>query len=168
MDEKENNKITSIGEAFASQYDKIWEMLLQAIDNASDDLWKYIKNTWRYAWTSFHVVEVIFYFSLDDPKGMKWGERVNINWEKDNDVTSSEKMAKITKELVREFIEEVRDRWSIKIQEKSNDHFLSKDDFGTFTSNLERHIYSIRHAAHHIGELNTELRDFDDKTIHWE
>ncbi len=44
-----NTKKTSIGEAFASQYDKIWEILMEAIDNASDDLWKYFKNTWRYA-----------------------------------------------------------------------------------------------------------------------
>ncbi len=166
MNEKTKN--TSIGEAFASQYDKIWEMLLDAIDNASDDLWKYFKNTWRYAWNSFHVVEVIFYFTLDDPKGMSWGERANINWEIDNDVKSLEKKAKITKELVREFIDEIRESWHTKIKEKSDDHFLSKDDFGTFASNLERHIYSIRHAAHHIGELNTELRDFNAKTIEWQ
>ena len=166
MSEKPKN--TSIGEAFALQYDKIWEMLSEAIDNASDDLWKYSKSTWRYAWNSFHVVEVIFYFTLDDPKGIRWGERAGINWEKDSEIRSLEKMKKITKELVREFIDEIRDSWSTKIKEKSNDHFFSKDDFGTFASNLERHIYSIRHAAHHIGELNTELRDFNDKTIEWQ
>jgi hypothetical protein len=166
MNEKSKN--TSIGEAFASQYDKIWEMLLEAIDNASDDLWKHFKNTWRYAWNSFHVVEVIYYFTLDDPKGINWGERANINWEKDNEIESLEKMTKITKELVREFIDEFRDSWRIKIKEKSDDHFLSKDDFGTFVSNLERHIYSIRHAAHHIGELNTALREFNNKTIEWQ
>ncbi|MHA1932545.1 MAG: hypothetical protein ACW96X_08410, partial [Promethearchaeota archaeon] len=115
----------SIGEAFASQYDKIWEMLLEAINNASDNLWKYIKNTWHYAWTSFHVVEVIFYFTLDDPKGMIWGERANINWEKDNEVKSLEKMTKITKELVREFIDEIRDSWHTNIKAKSDDHFLA-------------------------------------------
>jgi hypothetical protein len=164
----EKTKNASIGQAFASQYDKIWVMLLEAIDNASDDLWKHFKNTWGYAWNSFHVVEVIFYFNLDDPKGMIWGERVNIDWEKDNEVKSLEKKAKITKELVREFIDEIRDSWRIRLKEKSDDYFLSKDDFNTFTSNLERHIYSIRHAAHHIGELNTELRDFNDKTIHWQ
>ena len=166
MNEKTKN--TTIGEAFASQYDKIWEMLLEGIDNASDDLWKYFKNTWRYAWNSFHVVEVIFYFTLDDPKGMSWGERANINWEKDNEIKSLEKKAKITKESVREFIDEIRDSWDAKIKEKSDDHFLSKDDFGTFASNLERHIYSIRHAAHHIGELNKELRNFNAKRIKWQ
>ncbi len=166
MNEKTKN--TSIGEAFASQYDKIWEMLLEAINNASDDLWKHFKNTWGYAWNSFHVVEVIFFFTLDDPMGMSWGERANINWEKDNEIKSLEKKAKITKESVREFIDEIRDSWDAKIKEKSDDHFLSKDDFGTFASNLERLKYSIRHAAHHIGELNTELRDFNDKTIEWQ
>ncbi len=84
------------------------------------------------------MVEVIFYFTLDDPEGMNWGERANINWEKDNEIKSLEKMTKITKELVREFIDEIRDSWYKKIKEKSDEHFLSKDDFGTFTSNLER------------------------------
>ena len=166
MDEETKN--TSIGEAIASQYDKIWEMMSDAIDNASDDLWKYFKNIWGYAWNSFHVVEVIFYFTLEDPKGIVWGERANIDWEKDNGIKSLETMAKIPKELVRDFIGEIRDSWQIKIKEKSDDYFLSKDDFGTFASNLERHIYSIRHAAHHIGEMNKELRNFNVKRIKWQ
>ncbi|MHA2009478.1 MAG: hypothetical protein ACXABO_02565 [Promethearchaeota archaeon] len=166
MNEKIKN--TSIGEAIASQYDKIWKMMFDAIDNASDDLWKYFKNSWGYAWNSFHVVEVIFYHTLDDPKAIAWGERANINWEKDNEVIFVEKMTKISKELVREFIDEIRDSWQTKIKEKPNDYFLSKDDFGDFASNLERHIYSIRHAAHHIGELNKALRDFNNKRITWQ
>jgi len=44
---------------------------------------------------------------------------------------------------------------------KPNEYFLSEDDFGFFDSNLERHIYSIRHAAHHIGELNKVLRNLN-------
>ena len=166
MNEKTINNL--IGEAIASQYDKIWEMMFDAIYNAPDELWKYFKNVWGYAWNSFHVVEAIYFFTLDDPKGMIWGERANINWEKDKGIKSLEKMAKIPKVLVREFIDEIRDSWRTKIKEKPDDYFLSKDDFGRFTSNLERHIYSIRHAAHHIGELNKELRNFDAKRIKWQ
>ena len=165
MNDKTKN--SSIGEAIASQYDKIWEMMFDAINNASDDVWKYFKSKWGYAWNSFHIVEGIFYYTLDDPKAMVWGERANINWEKDKGPKALEKMSKIQKESVREFIDEIRDKGLMKIKEKSDNYFLSKDDFGTFASNLERHIYSIRHAAHHIGELNKELRDFNAKRIIW-
>ena len=165
MNEKTKN--ATIGEAIASQYDKIWKMMDDAIDNASDDVWKYFKNMWGYAWNSFHVVEGIFYYTLDDPKEMVWGERANINWEKDSEPKALEKMVKIPKELVREFIDETRDSGHMKIKERPDDYFLSKDDFGTFASNLERQIYSIRHAAHHIGELNKVLRNFNAKRIKW-
>jgi hypothetical protein len=164
----ENTKPISIGEALSSQYDKIWEMMFNVIDNASDEIWKYFNNKWGYAWNSFHVIEGIFFYILDDPEEMVWGERANINWEEDKGSKALEKMGKLSKELVRKFIDETKRIVHLKIKEKPDDYFLSKDNFGYFSSNLERQIYSIRHAAHHIGELNKALRKLNAKTIKWQ
>ncbi len=47
---------SSIGNALTLQYDKIFNMITDGIDNVSDELWKIYRNDWRYVWNSFHIV----------------------------------------------------------------------------------------------------------------
>lgn len=159
---------SSIGNALALQYDKIFNMTTEGIDKVSEKLWKLYKNDWRYAWNSFHIVETISYHLQDGPNEMKWGERAGINWEKDKGDSLIEKMNKITKDLVKSYIIEVKENLNQKFKNTSDAEFLSKDEFGYFSSNLERHIYSIRHAIFHAGELNKTLRDNNEKRIKWQ
>ncbi len=159
---------SSIGNALALQYDKIFNMLTDGIDNVSEGLWKLYKNDWRYAWTSFHIVETVNYHFHDGPNEMKWGERAGINWDIDKGDSLVEKMNKITKDLVKSYIIEVKENLNQQVKNTSDSEFLSKDKFGFFSSNLERHIYSIRHAIFHAGELNKTLRDNNEKRIKWQ
>lgn len=159
---------SSIGNALTLQYDKIFNMITDGIDNVSDELWKIYRNDWRYAWNSFHIVETINYHLLDDPNEMRWGERAGINWEKDKGDSLVEKMNKITKDFVKSYIIEVKENLNQKFKNTSDVEFLSTDKFSDFSSNLERHIYSIRHAIFHVGELNKTLRNNNEKRIKWQ
>jgi len=160
---------TSIGNALALQYDKTFNMITDGIENVSDELWNLNKNDWRFAWNSFHIVETISFYIHDDPNEMKWGERAGINWKKDKGDSLIEKMNKITKDLVKSYIIDVKENLNQKFKNMSDAKFLSKDKFGqNFSSNLERHIYSIRHAIFHAGELNKTLRDNNEKRINWQ
>lgn len=161
-------KKNSVGNNILAQFDQSWKMLSEAIDNAPDDLWIELKNDWCYAANVFHIIESVDFYSKEDKAGMEWGKRIGIDWSKDSKEEVNKKRQKISKDLNRNYLAEIKEKLE-KIFKNTSDYvFLQADNFKYFSSNLERQIYSLRHAAHHIGELNKALREHGYKRIKWQ
>ena len=158
----------SIKDVLLSQYQNCWEKTKLAIENASDEVWSFLKDEWCFAWNAYHVIEGMDFYSRKTPKGMEWGIRAGIDWNKDDKETVAEKYKSITKDLVREYLKDLTEKVNQNLIETSDNDFLQPGEFKWFKSRLERHLYSIRHAEFHIGELNKSLRDFGNKRIKWQ
>ena len=163
-----NLKKSSLGNIVLVQFDQCWKMLSEAIDNATDDLWIEFENDWCYAGNVFHIIEAVDFYSRTDKEGMKWGKRAGIDWDRDSKEEANKKRQKITKVSNQNYMEEIKEKLNKVLKNTSDETFLQADNFKYFSSNLERQIYSLRHAAHHIGELNKVLREHGNKRIKWQ
>jgi hypothetical protein len=158
----------SIKDVLLSQYQLCWEKALNAIENSSNDLWLDLKNDWCYAWNAYHIIEGMDFYSRTSPEGMEWGKRAGIDWNKDDKEVAEKKYQKITKDLVREYLDDLKENVTRNLHNTSDSDFLQQGEFKWFKSRLERHLYSLRHAEFHIGELNKSLRQSDNLRIKWQ
>ena len=148
------------------QYDGMWNMLTQAIDNIPNDLWAKEDNKWYFALTAYHVVETADFYVRSTPEGMEFGKRLGqVEWWKN--IGHQEAANRLSKTLVLDYLQEVKARVKTTLEESSMDDLLSKDKFHWFSSILEKYVYLLRHNSYHIGELAKKLRREDKTRVKW-
>ncbi|MHA1965793.1 MAG: hypothetical protein ACXACG_12395 [Candidatus Thorarchaeota archaeon] len=162
------------------QYESSWLMLRQCIENIPDEKWavgiKVIdrpwsevkgENIWYYSDRVYHVIQTVEYYTNDDPKTMKWGDRIGgIEWRKESpEVTAS----RIKKNDMFEYIEETEKKLREKLMSFSDNDLFEVDGFSEWQdSRLAKFLYTMRHSMWHIGELSRALRDYDCKRVSWQ
>lgn len=141
-------------------------MLEAAMASVTDDKWHSGVGKWHFSLTAYHVVETAQFYMSSDPDAMKWGARAGYGWREGIDI-EKEILPKLTRDLVRAYLEETRGRLAGVLKSMSAEDLLKKDGFYWFGSVLERLVYLLRHTAHHIGELIKTLRDWDCDSVKW-
>jgi hypothetical protein len=173
MNMDNENKSKVLGITLLQQFNKNWNMLHQAIENAPEKYWKEVQvdeseNVWSYLWNIFHIIETADYYSRNTPETMEWGKKAGINWDNDLHEVITEKKDRITKTHLKNYLEEIENRITKTFESVYDLELLNKDDFHWFQSIYEKYLYLLRHDMHHIGELNKALRDWNCTRISWQ
>ncbi len=151
-----------------NQFNNAWKILEQAIEVVPDEEFSKNINDWSYSYTIYHVIETAEFYTREKPGGMGFGNRIGIDWNNDSSELIIEKKLKITKSLLLEYLNEVKENFTDKVDSQNDDEILAKDDFGEwFPSIYEKYIYLLRHNMFHIGELSHSLREVEDIKISW-
>ena len=153
------------------QYNNSWALLLQAMNNVSDDRWKQVlshnkDNYWIFSLTVYHILETTEFYMRYSPDGMEWGQKGRINWKSDGIL--EEKITHLTKTLLKQYLAEIRSKLDDIFRLTSDDLLYKDDGFPWFPSVLDKYLYLLRHNMMHIGELNKSLREWKYPRINWE
>jgi hypothetical protein len=169
-----------IAENLVKQFESSWLMLRQCIENVPDEKWsvglKIIdkpwaeakgENIWYYSDRVYHIIQTVEFYTNDDPKAMKWGDRIGgIEWRKESpEVTAS----RIKKDDMLDYIEETEKKLRKKLMSFSDSDLFEVDGFSEWQdSRLAKFLYTMRHSMWHIGELSRAHREYDCKRISWQ
>lgn len=157
---------SDIARGLARQFQAMWDMLRQAVDQVQGDCWTRGKDNWCYSLRVYHIIETAAFYSRETPEGMKWGTRLGTVdwWEK---MTAQEAAQKLTKQDMTKYLEEMEERIEASLAASTNKSLLEQDGFHWFSSILEKLQYLLRHNSYHIGELALALREWDCERIKW-
>ncbi|MHA2159357.1 MAG: hypothetical protein ACXABE_10700 [Candidatus Thorarchaeota archaeon] len=155
-----------LSQSILNQFLRALEMTHDAIKNVPDSKWHDGHGKWFFSLNAYHNVETIEFYLRDDPKGMKWGSRAGFSWDDVKDI-QNDILPKISKGLVEEYIEEVKEVLSTKLHDATDDYLLGNDNFKGFLCVLEKLQYALRHTAQHCGELSLALRSWDSPHSKW-
>jgi hypothetical protein len=158
--------MTVISESILNQFLKGLEMTKDAVDFVPTSKWHEGYGKWFFSLNAYHTVETIEFYFRDDPKGMKWGGRAGFSWDDVKEI-KDDVLPMITKDLVLEYIEEVKESLSTKLQDSTDEQLLKNDKFKGFSCILEKLQYALRHTAQHCGELAYALRTWNAPRVKW-
>ena len=162
-----NKEVISFRGALQNQFEGKWKMLVEAIVKCPNEKFHDGIGDWSYSFSIYHIIETAHFYILDNPDTMKWGNRAGFDWNTDSKETISKKKKEITKEMLLEYYEEIEERISNFLNEKSDEDLLKKDGFHWFSSIYEKLIYLLRHNSFHVGELAKTLREWETDRIKW-
>ncbi|MHA1935853.1 MAG: hypothetical protein ACW97A_11270 [Candidatus Thorarchaeota archaeon] len=157
---------TGLSKGILTEFDSTWKMLQTSIEKIPDDKWHSGVGKWFYSYNVYHIIETVHFYINNDPKDLKWGERAGYEWTKDTDI-EKDVLHLISKDLVQSYIQEITNIVVEKMKSTPDEEFFEKDGFYWFNSLFERMIYTLRHSAHHIGELSRALRELKLESIKW-
>lgn len=163
----DNNLITVLSRHFNNS----WALLLQAMNNASDDRWEQIlshdKNGfWVFSLTVYHILETAEFYIRVSPDGMEWGQKGQINWESHSPL--ADKITHLTKPFLKQYLNEIESKTDNIFSLTPISRLFEADGFSWFPCILDKYLYLLRHSMIHIGELNKSLRDWKYPRINWE
>lgn len=141
-------------------------MIRAAIKNIPEEKWTISEGEWYYAYTLYHIIETMDFYSREDHEGMVWGKRAGYKWDDVTDV-KEEILHLISRELVTSYLSEMEEKLSGFLSTIVEDAFFEKDGFYWFESVYQKFIYLLRHTQHHLGELAVTLRKFETEPIKW-
>lgn len=160
------NLLDATKASIAKQFAASWKMLNAAIDLVPAERWHAGTGKWYYSYTIYHVVETAQFYIQNEPGDMKWGSRAGYEWHEGIDI-KTEILPKITKQLVRSFLDEVQNKLDDIVGEITDNALSAQDGFYWFRSVHEKLFYLLRHTAHHIGELARTLREWNLEPVEW-
>lgn len=141
-----------IKEAVAGQFKRVLHMFSKGIDKFSAADWRFgDPPDRRPAAQAYHLLESVDFFAGDLPSDQfSWGQRFGVDWEcEDPDMLPSQVQVKA-------YLDEVEGKLADWFEKA--DLFAPESLFQwTGQNRLERSLYSLRHAQHHVGELSREL-----------
>jgi uncharacterized damage-inducible protein DinB len=153
-------------EGLLGQFMSSCQMLHEAIANVPDEKWHDGAEGWFFSVTAYHAVETMDFYLGDSPEGMTWGQRKGLDLDKSQE-TKADILPKITKDVVRAYLDEIEVRLKDKFNSLDIEKLNSKDDFKWFASIFEKLTYLLRHNMHHIGELSKTLRNWGCERVKW-
>lgn len=154
---------TRIGDVVARQFDRTWKTLRQAITNMSDEQWRQSDHDWLTpARLAYHIVETADFYSENTPKDFNWGA-LGGDWE------GSPASELPSQQQILDLLDRVQPKvknWLADINE--TEWFEAETEFPwTGKTLLDRALYSMRHAQHHVAQINAELRRRDLPCGEW-
>ena len=144
-----------------SQYKAAFKMIQNLVETCPENLWnKQSKNPpfWQQI---YHTLFYLDYYSEDTKETFKKTFTIeeNLN-ERYDEILSKEDLLKYTKKI--------RNKINTKLDFLSTKKLESKSSFFWTGANVaEKIIYSLRHAQHHIGQLNYLLKAETNEAIKW-
>ncbi|MHA1953651.1 MAG: hypothetical protein ACW96U_06885 [Candidatus Heimdallarchaeaceae archaeon] len=162
-----NEEKANFRDALLSQFKGKWIMLRDSVDKCPVDRFHEGIGEWTYSWTIYHVIETAEFYIGETPETMNWGLRAGFDWKEDSKEVITKRKTAITKEFLREYLEEIDEKVSKFLNEKNDEDLLKKDGFHWFKSINEKLVYMLRHNSFHIGELAKSLREWETDRIKW-
>ena len=158
-------------ESLLRQFTNSWNLYQQAINKVDEFNWfqfsfQNSENYWGYALTLYHILETTEFYFRNNPEGMEWGKRGNIQWDNIDELKTSIKT--LTKDLIIEYKSDIQQSVLLVLQNMTDSQLLEQDDFTWFPSIFEKLIYLLRHNLMHLGEINKYLRDRSLPRLSWE
>jgi uncharacterized damage-inducible protein DinB len=153
-----------IGNGLADQFDRMWMMLREAIDNCPDAEWKHGAGHWFLipSRLAYHTIETVDSYRRESPQAMDWAGRFGVDWE----TKEAEKLP--DREPMLDYLEEIRGSLGGMLRSMSDEDLLAGHAFPwTGATVLERMIYTLRHSMFHLGQIQAELRRRGMKGAEW-
>lgn len=145
----------TIGEALAAQWDRGWQMLLDAFGRFPDDQWRAEPGTEvAPVRTALHAVAVVDFYRGAGPDSYTRDPRAKGDpWQTSADDLPS------TSELT-SWAGELRVAVDARLRAKPDEGYLTEANPFPWTgaNPLEHWLYGLRHVQHHLGELHGQLR----------
>ena len=155
---------SKISESIIENFSLTWEMYSEAIDSIPYEHWRTGEIDYLIpARLMLHAVETIDFYSNKSPNDFKHGYRFKI----DGKTASPNQLP--SKDQLRTYLEEVRDKTESWLRGLSDEDFLSHESEFPWTGStvLGRVLYLLEHCRQHFGELNAELRRRGLPRIKW-
>ena len=157
----------TIGDIVTKQFTQMWGMLREAIEKCPEEQWKVGNSDWQIpARLACHVVEGADYHARATPEGYSPTSRFSAYWE-----IKPEQLA--DKDQVLIHLNEVQAQvgnWLSGMEDSDllspNSGFPLLED--AWESVLGRILSLLRHAQHHLGQLNADLRRRGLPTAKWQ
>jgi len=153
----------AIKHGLISQYESMWDLLQQSLNNVTEKRWYDEKNDWNYAYFMYHIIEAIEFYFRDSPTGMKWGKLLGAK----EDLEKNKKAYYPSKEKIQEYLAETKEYTMSILENISYQKLLEQDEFKKFNSVFEKLIYLLRHCHQHLGELSRMLREWKSERVKW-
>jgi hypothetical protein len=147
--------MSEIRKVLIRQFDRMWDMLRQAIDNIPDDHWNDENQEWLYSKVAYNIIVTADFYSRDTHEGFDW-EKQRIKFK---DYSAKEQQLS--------FLEAIKLKVANRLEKFTVQELMAKDGFHWFYSRLEKFLYLLRHNAHHIGELAHMLRIWRAERVKW-
>ncbi len=142
-----------------------WAMGIKSIDKP----WAEVKgqNIWYFSERVFHIIQTVEFYTNNDPKRMKWGNRIGgIDWRTES---PEETASRIKKDDMVEYLEDTKEKLEMKLRLFSGNDLFETDRFSEWQpSRLAKFLYTMRHSMWHLGELTHALRYYDSKRTSWQ
>ena len=154
----------AIGDGIVDQFERLWMMLREAVNNCPDEEWKRDAGHWFLipSRLAYHTIETVDSYSRDSPEKMDWAGRFGADWE----TKEAEKLP--DREAILDYLEEIRGSLKGKLHTMSDAALLAGHAFPwTGATVLERMIYALRHSMFHLGQIQAELRCRGLKGAEW-
>jgi uncharacterized damage-inducible protein DinB len=154
----------TLGNGLADQFERMWMMLREAINNCADEEWKSDAGHWFLipSRLAYHIIETVEFYSRESPEGMDFAGRFGVDWE----TREAEKLP--DREAMLDYLEEIRGSLRGKLRSMSDEALLAEHPFPwTGATVLERMVYTLRHSMFHLGQIQAELRRRGLKGAEW-
>ena len=147
--------------AVRRQFGAVHKMLREAIENCPEEAWRTGRSPFfAPARLAFHVVQATDFHLSPQPKEFNWN-RFELDWEE----APPEKL--LGREALLTYFEEVAAMVNRRLEELGDSGLLGPDYQGFFPTALDHVLYTIRHAQHHTGQINAELKLKELKVARW-
>lgn len=157
--------MATLGKILDAQFDRMWQMLTEAILNTAEDTWREGFGTRRgLARLAYHIVETVDFYVGDTETEFPFGKRLGRDiWEA---VIPDELPSK---DQVAEYTDEVRERTEERFANTEDSTFLEPQQKFRWTGDtlLSRFIYVLKHCYYHFGHMNRIIRLKGNIPIDW-
>ena len=156
----------TVGEVMIRQFVQMWETFRETIANFTDEQWKKADIDWQIpARLASHAIEGADYYARANPEGYDPKVRFGAYWE-------SEPEQLLDREATLKHLGEIQNHVETWLRSMSDLDLLSPNSGfqpweEAWGSILERAVYLLRHAQHHLGQLTAELRRRGLSSAEW-
>ncbi len=152
---------TTLIDVLNRQFAKVHSMLRDAAESCPPDQWRTAEPTFfAPARLAFHLVQATDFHLDPDPKAFDWN-RFGFDWEEAPPQILPD-AAQLTA-----YLDEVEAKVNARLASLGPEGLLGPDYAGFFPTALDHVLYTLRHAQHHTGQINAELKRRGLKVAGW-
>lgn len=152
-----------IARSLAEQFDRLWSSMRDALAKCPDDQWRQGDVDWLIpARLAVHAIQACDFYSGENPDSFDWNA-LGCSWE------DSKPEALPSRDATLEYLDRVVIGVRTWLADLGDAGLLQEEKHFPWTGRLimDRAIYSVRHAQHHLGQINAELRRRDLPRGEW-
>jgi hypothetical protein len=156
-----------IAQSVLNQYDRVWSMLLDAIDKCPESAWQAGVEPLQPVRMALHASTGAAFYGKDSeempfewcegtgPDSPKWFER------------ALDEMP--SREAIRAYTVKIQATWTAYLSDKPDEWFLSKSNGFPWTgeNRLEQCMCNMRHMMIHVGHLDVTIRENGGEEVEW-
>lgn len=148
-----------------AQFDKMWQMLREAILNTAEDTWREGFQTTRgLARLAYHIVETVDFYIGETETEFPFGKKL------DGDIWEAVMPYELpSKEQVTDYAKEVQEKTENLFACIDDSKFLEPQKLFQWTGEtlLARFFYVLKHCYYHFGHMNRIIRLKGNIPINW-